>query len=177
MTLAHVFGGNGGPGAGFIHPLTGSDHLLAMFTVGLLSAAIGGRAIWTLPTAFVLAMICGGIAGIMHVPVPGVEYGVALSVVLLGVLLAVGPTLDVRYAWLVTAVFGSVHGHAHGVEMPRVASPILYVVGFVAATAGLHMLGVFSGLLIQCRAGGTGRLRASGLAIGTAGLILLARLT
>lgn len=173
VALAHAFGGNGGPGAGFMHPLTGGDHLLAMFTVGLLSAAIGGRAIWTVPSAFVLAMIAGGVLGIAHLPLPGAEIGVALSVVMLGAALALGPRMPVSCALAVTATFGMYHGHVHGTEMPLVASPALYVLGFVAATAGLHLIGAVSGLLMQCRAGGTTRLRASGAAIAGIGLILL----
>ena len=139
-SLAHVFVGDGGPGAGFMHPLTGGDHLLAMLTVGLLSATIGGRAIWTVPAAFVLAMIGGGVLGIAHWPLPGAELGVTLSLVMLGAALAFGPALPTWCALFVTAVFGAFHGHAHGTEMPLVSSPTLYVVGFVAATAGLHLI-------------------------------------
>ncbi len=61
---ALVFGGDGGPAAGFVHPLTGPDHLLAMYAVGVLSAQVGGRAIWGVPSAFVAAMIAGGLHGI-----------------------------------------------------------------------------------------------------------------
>lgn len=176
VALAHVFGGNGGPGAGFMHPLTGPDHLLAMYTVGLLSAAIGGRAIWTVPSAFVLAMVGGGLLGILHLPLPGAEWGVVLSVVMLGAALALRPVVPVSWALVVAAAFGMFHGYAHGTEMPLASSPVLYVAGFIAATAGLHLIGAVSGLLIQCRAGAAGRLRAFGVAIAGAGLILVVRL-
>lgn len=176
VALAHVFVGNGGPGAGFMHPLTGGDHLLAMYTVGLLSASIGGRAIWTVPSAFVLAMIAGGALGIAHVPLPGTEHGVALSVVMLGAALTLGPAMPERWALLAAATFGAFHGHAHGTEMPLVSSPALYVAGFVAATAGLHVIGALSGLLMKCRTGGIGRLRACGAAIAGMGLLMLVTL-
>jgi urease accessory protein len=173
---AHVYVGNAGPGAGFMHPLTGPDHLLAMYAVGLLSAVIGGRAIWTVPCAFVLMMIVGGVAGMLHVPLPGVEAGVALSVIVLGGAVALGPATPARLALAATGVFGLLHGYAHGAEMPRVSSPMLYVVGFVAATAGLHVLGALSALLVQCRGGGMAKVRLGGAVIATAGVYFLVSL-
>jgi urease accessory protein len=173
LAFAHIYGGDGGPGAGFMHPLTGVDHLLAMYAVGLLSAVLGGRAIWTVPGAFVAMMTVGGLVGMLHLPLSGAEAGVALSVIVLGAAVAIGPSVPALFALLAAGVFGLLHGYAHGAEMPSVSSPGLYVLGFVAATAGLHVLGALSGLLAQCRPTGAYRVRLGGAAIATVGVFLL----
>jgi urease accessory protein len=78
---AHITStGSGGFGSGFVHPLTGPDHFLAMFAVGLWGAQMGGRPVWTLPVTFPLIMVAGGAAGMFGLPLPGVEIGIALSI-------------------------------------------------------------------------------------------------
>jgi urease accessory protein len=168
--MMHVFVGDGGPGAGFMHPLTGLDHLLAMYAVGVVSAQIGGRAIWTVPSAFVLMMIVGGILGATSAPLPGTELGVAMSVVILGVAVAGAGRVPAWSALAAAGFFGVFHGFAHGGEMPTAASPALYALGFAVSTAGLHVLGALTGLLALCRREGHTRLRWAGVAIGLAGL-------
>ncbi len=175
IVWAHVFAGDAGPGAGFMHPLTGVDHLLAMFCVGVLSARIGGRAVWLIPVSFVLAMLFGGIVGMAGVPLPGTELGIAASVLTLGGLLALGDRTPMRLGILAAAVFGLFHGFAHGHEMPIVRSPALYAVGFLVSTSGLHVLGALSGALAMCRPGGASRLRATGAIVSVAGVYFAAR--
>ncbi len=135
--------------SGFEHPLTGLDHFLAMFAVGLWGAQIGGRAVWQLPVTFPLIMVVGGILGILGVPLPGVEIGIALSILVLGLAIAA------RWKpaeWIVLAlisVFAICHGHAHGAELPRAADPADYAIGFVVATGFIHVIGVGVGLLSE----------------------------
>jgi urease accessory protein len=171
--IAHGFVGDGGPAAGFMHPLTGPDHLLAMYAVGLLSAQIGGRAIWTVPGAFVLVMVAGGILGAATGPLALTELGVAVSVVALGAAVAVGGRAPVWIALAAAGCFGFFHGHAHGVEMPAASSPPLYALGFAVSTIGLHVLGALTGLLVLCRRRGRGRLRWTGVCIALAGAVLV----
>lgn len=172
---AHGFIGDGGPAAGLIHPLTGADHLLAMLTVGVLSAQLGGRAIWVVPTGFVTVMVIGGLLGAAGARLPGAEVGVSASVVALGLAVALGRRMPLWIATALAGVFGLYHGFAHGAEMPRVATPALYALGFAATTAGLHVMGALSGLLVLCRPNGVTRLRWIGSAVGVAGIALLAR--
>jgi urease accessory protein len=174
MMLAHVFVGDGGPAAGLMHPLLGADHVTAMFSVGVLSARIGGRAIWTVPATFVLVMIVGGILGATIAPLPGIELGVATSVLVLGVALAAAGRAPVWSALVAAGFFGLFHGYAHGGEMPAVASPVLYALGFAVSTIGLHIIGVLSGLLALCRRHGATRLRGAGVVIGLAGVWFVA---
>ena len=132
--------------SGFTHPLTGLDHALAMVSVGLVSAQIGGRYIWTVPTVFVLSMMISGAMGIFQIPLPFVEQGIAASVVLLG--LAIVLMEKGRGHWVVllmVAFFGLFHGHAHGTEMPNSASPIYYGVGFIFASSMMHVAGILIG--------------------------------
>ncbi|MBZ9796412.1 HupE/UreJ family protein [Mesorhizobium sp. ES1-4] len=155
MAQAHIIqSGTGGFGSGFEHPLTGLDHFLAMFAVGLWGAQIGGRSIWTLPVAFPLIMVAGGIAGIAGVPLPGVEIGIALSIVALGLAIACAWRPAEWVALLMIAVFAICHGYAHGAELPNAADPADYAIGFVIATGLIHLLGIGFGLLLGKAFGG-----------------------
>jgi len=127
---------------GFRHPISGLDHVLAMVAVGLWGAQLGAPAIWVLPVAFPMVMAFGGMLGLMGVPLPGTEYGIALSAILLGavVLFEVRPPLGIAAA--LVGVFAIFHGHAHGTELPPGQSALLYSMGFVIATGCLHALGI-----------------------------------
>jgi urease accessory protein len=144
---AHITStGSGGFGSGFVHPLTGPDHFLAMFAVGLWGAQMGGRPVWTLPVTFPLIMVAGGAAGMFGLPLPGVEIGIALSILALG--------LAITFAWhpaewmalCLIAVFAICHGYAHGAELPFAADPADYIIGFVLATGLIHVFGIGVGL-------------------------------
>ena len=127
---------------GFRHPISGLDHVLAMVAVGLWGAQLGSPAIWVLPVAFPMVMAFGGMLGLMGVPLPGIEYGIALSAILLGaaVMFEVRPPLGVSAA--LVGFFAIFHGHAHGTELPPGQSALLYSMGFVIATGCLHALGI-----------------------------------
>ncbi len=137
----------GGFLSGFLHPIFGFDHLLAMVAVGLLSVQIGGRAIWTVPATFVAALGLGGALGVFGVALPQVEGAIALSVFALGLVIALHGPLLTPIAMAFVAFFAMFHGHAHGVEMPRLDAPEFYFLGFMAASALLHLTGVGLGFL------------------------------
>jgi urease accessory protein len=167
--LAHAPGaGEAGLAAGFAHPLLGLDHVLAMVAVGLWASQLGGRALWLVPASFV-ALMMAGVALAFVTPLPAVELGILGSLVVLGALVAFAARLPVAVGALIVGVFALVHGHAHGTEMP--AASLLYAVGFVAATAMLHGIGVAAGLYSKGKAGWL--VRAGGAAVAATGLILL----
>jgi len=148
LAHAHMYGSNtNGFLSGFLHPISGLDHFLAMFSVGLWGALIGGRSVWTLPVTFPLLMVVGGILGILAVPIPSVEIGIALSIIVLGL----GITLNWKPSeWIVLAlisVFAIFHGHAHGTELPNAVNPSDYALGFVIATGLIHILGIAVGII------------------------------
>jgi urease accessory protein len=128
--------------AGAAHPILGADHLLAMVAVGLLGAQLGGRARFALPAAFVAALAVGAVAGASGFALPGMEHGIALSVLILGAIVAFAKRLAPSSAAAIAAVCGIFHGVAHGVEMPADATGALYGAGFVLATLALHIAGV-----------------------------------
>jgi urease accessory protein len=136
-----------GAGAGFIHPLSGLDHTLAMVGVGLLAARIGGRAMWMLPAAFICLMVMGGALGAAGVALPFVETMIALSLIALAAALVLGSRIDALAGAALVGAFALFHGHAHGTEMPLEASGLAYALGFVAATAALHAAGLGLGLM------------------------------
>jgi urease accessory protein len=163
--------GAGGFASGFLHPILGFDHLLAMIAVGLLSVQIGGRAIWTVPLAFVLFLGFGGALGLVGIPLPEVEGAISISVLALGLAIAFQTRLPIWLAMAFVGFFAIFHGHAHGEEIPTLADPWTYVAGFMLASALLHLIGVGLGLL-----GGRPQLRAhfgSGCAGIGAHLLLL----
>jgi urease accessory protein len=156
---------------GFTHPFSGLDHILAMVAVGVWAAQIGRPALWVLPVAFPLAMAAGGLLGVAGVPVPGIESGIAASVLVLGVLIAFQAKPPLVLSIALVALFAVFHGHAHGTELPQAASPILYGLGFVVATAILHLIGLGIGAAMRLPAG-TMALRVGGGAIAAAGIAL-----
>lgn len=176
--LAHTFGAHdAGLVHGFLHPVGGWDHLLAMVAVGLWAAQRGGNALWLLPTAFVGAMIGGGLMGMAGLALPQVELAILLSVVALGGLVALGSRLPLLASAGVVALFAVFHGHAHGVEMPEAAQPLLYGLGFAVATALLHAAGIGTALSLRRLVEGSKgalALRGTGALVGLAGAALLA---
>jgi urease accessory protein len=146
IAQAHVGSGDGGFLHGIGHPLTGIDHLCAMIAVGLWAAQTGGRAIWVVPVAFVSVMLIGGLFGLQGIHFPWGETGVALSVLMLGVLIAAAARLPLVASIIIVGLFAFCHGHVHGLEMPTLLSPRAYVAGFALATALLHASGVVLGV-------------------------------
>jgi urease accessory protein len=146
---AHVGGESlGGFGSGFTHPLFGVDHLLAMLAVGIWGAQMGGRSLWTLPVTFPLVMAFGGVVGMAGVPLPDVELGIALSMLVLGLAIAFAWRPFEPAALTIVAVFAVFHGYAHGAELPAAADPVSYSMGFVLATGAIHLLGIAVGLFL-----------------------------
>jgi urease accessory protein len=134
---------------GFMHPLGGFDHVVAMVAVGLLAARLGGRALWLVPASFVATMTVAGFAGSTGVALPYVETGIVVSVVVLSAVALFGVAMPVAAAMGLVGFFAVFHGYAHGLEMPETASGITYGSGFVAATAMLHGVGIGLGLMIR----------------------------
>jgi urease accessory protein len=163
--------------AGLLHPILGIDHLLAMVTVGLLSAQLGGRAIWTVPATFVSVMAVGGVLGIVGLPLPFVEFGIALSVVALGIALFVPKKLPVWLTMLFVGLFALFHGHAHGSELPALSETFLdvvaYIFGFLVATATLHLIGALVGQTMESSPRGANLLRFAGVVIAGIGIFLV----
>jgi urease accessory protein len=168
--LAHTPGAaEAGLAAGFAHPLLGPDHLLAMIAVGLWASQLGGRALWLVPASFVTVMAAGAGLG-MVTALPAVELGIIGSLVVLGALVAFAARLPAAVGAAIVGAFALFHGHAHGAEMP-VGASALHALGFVAATALLHGIGVAAGLYSRDTAAWL--VRAGGAAVAATGLVLL----
>lgn len=168
--LAHEAEGfAGGFVSGFLHPLFGWDHVVAMVAVGLWGAFLGSPAIWLLPVVFPLVMAMGGAAGVAGIPVPAVEAGIAASALVLGAMVALAARPPLWAAAVIVGVFAIFHGHAHGTELPHAAGPLAYSAGFVLSTGLLHLSGIALGLAARWRAGRLA-IRAGGGAIALAGV-------
>lgn len=159
--------------AGFTHPVLGLDHLLAMLSVGILSAQIGGRAIWTVPITFVLVMAVGGLLGLIGIGLTAVEIGIALSVFILGIAILADSKFPLIAAMIAVALFAIFHGYAHGAEMPSIARPFLYAAGFLTGTAIIHLVGVLIGDIPQHYKAGPTILRVLGGGIAIVGVLFL----
>lgn len=143
----------GGFASGFLHPLFGPDHVVAMIAVGLWGAFLGAPAIWILPVVFPLVMAFGGVLGVLGVPLPEVETGIALSAIVLGLVVSFASRPPLWVAAVIVGAFAIFHGHAHGTELPEAANAISYSLGFVIATGLLHLGGIAFGLLARWPAG------------------------
>jgi urease accessory protein len=171
--LAHVQVGEAtGFLAGFLHPISGLDHVLAMVAVGLWGAQLGAPAIWLLPVTFPLVMALGGFLGLVGVPLPGVEIGIAASALLLGVAVMTERRPSLYAAAALVGFFAIFHGHAHGTELPPGQSGLLYSLGFVVATGCLHAIGIAIGAIHRWPAGKVA-LRLAGGGVGLAGVFFL----
>ena len=165
-----------GEAAGFLsgvrHPISGLDHVLAMIAVGLWGAQLGAPAIWLLPVAFPMVMAFGGMMGLMGIPLPGAEIGIATSAILLGsaVLFELRPRLVVAAS--LVGFFAIFHGYAHGTELPPGQNGLLYSIGFVIATGGLHGVGITIGLIHRW-GWGEKVVRLAGAGVAVAGLLFL----
>lgn len=172
--LAHPgHGAVTGAEAGFLHPLMGADHVLAMVAVGLLAVLRGGRALWALPLAFLGLMSVGAGLGMAGFALPYAETGIALSIVVFGLAALVGLRAPVALLAALVGVCAVFHGYAHGAEMPETASGLTFGLGFLAATALLHAAGIGLGAA-AVRIGATRAAPALGAGVAAAGLALLA---
>ncbi len=178
LASAHIVPGTThGFREGLAHPFTGLDHLLAMFAVGLWAAQHRGRAVWMIPLTFVGVMGLGGALGLAGAAMPGgqlaVEIGIAMSVLVLGALIAGAAQFKLSWSMGLVALFALFHGYAHGHEMPAAMSAFSFSLGFMGATLLLHGLGLATGFYLQKE---TRALRTAGAGIALCSLCFFAAL-
>lgn len=127
--------------AGVLHPVSSFDHLLAMLTVGLWAATLGGTSAWKIPAAFVMMLVVGAMLGMNGFHLPLVEPFIALSVLLLGVVVTLALRVSAIAAITMVSLFALFHGHAHGSELIETASSYHYLIGMTLASSALHLSG------------------------------------
>ena len=172
-TFAHAEAGLGeGFSSGFLHPITGLDHMVAMLAVGLWGSILGGQALWILPVTFPIVMAIGGAMGIAGFPLPEVETAIALSGVVLGAMVAIRAQPPHWLAYGLVGLFAVFHGHAHGTELPAASGPLAYGLGFILATGLMHIAGILIGLLHE-KPGLKWVVTAAGVFIAFTGLFFL----
>jgi len=165
---AHEGGSAAGLLSGLYHPISGVDHVLAMVAVGIWGAQLGSPAIWVLPVTFPMVMAFGGMLGLLGVQLPGVELGIGLSALVLGLMVALERRSDLGVAAALVGFFAVFHGFAHGAELPEGQSGLLYSIGFVVSTGTLHACGISLGLVHRWE-WGRSALRFTGAVIALAG--------
>jgi urease accessory protein len=170
--LAHVGFHPAGLGDGIAHPLSGIDHVLAMVAVGLWASQMRWPAWWVLPLTFPAAMAVGAALGFAGVALPWTEIGIAVSVLVLGLVIAFARRPPLAVSVVLIALFALVHGYAHGAELPASAPGFAYAIGFLTATLALHAIGLGFGWLANLSAGRLA-MRGAGAAIAVAGIALL----
>jgi urease accessory protein len=158
--------------AGLGHPFSGIDHILVMIAIGIWASQLGRRAVFALPVAFPLIMTLGAFLGVIGVPLPAVEAGIALSAIFLGAAVLLKSRADLRMAVPLVAIFGLFHGHAHGSELPLEQNALLFGAGFVAGTGLLHAVGIAFGLMRGWRWGRVA-LHGAGAAVLASGIAFL----
>ena len=169
-SLAHAHPGHGGAdfSGGFVHPFLGMDHLLAMFAVGLWAAQLGGVSRWALPVGFVGAMSLSLAIGVAGFSLAWTEACIAISLLILGALIAAKVRVLPWCAATMAAGCGFFHGLAHASEMPAGGGDP-YAAGLVLSTVLLHLGGLWLGTRLIC-AGRSRWLQAAGTAVCAAGI-------
>ena len=172
---AHNFTGMVGFYDGISHPVLGLDHFLAMISVGIVSAQIGGKAIWIVPATFVSIMTIGGLFGFFLIIYEFffVEVGIVFSVILLGFAISIDKKIPTKVIIFFVGIFGFFHGTAHGIEVPAAANPILFVLGFICGTSAIHLFGVAVGFLSIKTTISSILLRLTGITFAIYGIYLL----
>ena len=160
--------------SGFMHPLTGLDHMLAMLAVGIYAAQRGGRARWLALLLFLGGMAAGGAAGCLQWAWPQLEAGIAASVLVLGLMVIVGRRMPALPGYALITGFALCHGYAHGIESPSGSAFELYGAGFIASCVILQAAGYGAARLLGAHhAIWT---RSGGALVAAAGLMMLVRL-
>ncbi|UCE90627.1 MAG: HupE/UreJ family protein [Pseudomonadota bacterium] len=168
---AHTIGASGGFSTGLAHPLLGWDHMLAMLAVGVWAAELGGRSVWKVPAAFLIAMALGAGIAVAGLPLFGVEGWIATSILVLGLLIAAPKGVSGGIAAGIVATFALFHGHAHGAGLALSASPLAYFAGFMLTTVCLHLTGIGAGRAL--RSSRQDIIRAGGIVLAAAGAWLV----
>jgi len=173
FSQAHDNGLGDGFIAGFTHPVLGLDHLLAMLSVGILSMKIGKKAMWLLPVSFVVMMFLGAVLGFNGFELLSVETSIALSVIILGIMIAYGQFAPFLLSISIVSFFALFHGYAHGSEIPYLADVNGYIIGFMSATIIIHLIGIVMTFSLMKLKLGTTLLKYIGLIITLSGLPFL----
>lgn len=173
----HAHGIGGGFMAGISHPVLGLDHLLAMVSVGVVSAQVAAHkfkhALWSVPACFVVVMAFGGALGMVGFGLTAIELGIVLSVIVLGLVIAGGGKINAVTLFASVSIFAVFHGYAHGLEIPELADSGAYIAGFMFGTAGLHLLGVAIGHGADKIPDGAALLRYTGAIVSGMGFHIL----
>jgi urease accessory protein len=172
--LAHTGHDASGLAHGFVHPMTGVYHVLAMVAVGLLAAQYGGRALWLVPLSFVVAI--AGAIGMAGIAASVAEVGIGVSIVILGLAIAFQLRPPTFVAMAAVGFFALFHGYAHGAELPDGITGLWFALGFLLATSLLHSTGVGLGLLLQRQASSRRLVQAGGGAMALVGAAVLSHL-
>lgn len=168
--------------AGFIHPFTGMDHMLAMIAVGIWSVQAFAKPrgkvrdkvwakVWIVPLAFAGLMLAGGVFGIAGIRTPLVEPMIAASLLVLGLFVALRVKLPLPAGAAMVGTFAVFHGLAHGSELPA-GHALALLSGMVIATMLLHVTGMLLGRFVMER--NVWLPRIAGIAAAAFGVGLLA---
>lgn len=174
---AHSMQSAAGFVSGLLHPVFGVDHFLAMLSVGIISAQLGGKNIFRVPALFVIMMIIGASIGLLGFSIANLEAGIALSVILLS--MAIVLIKGSSYLLPIMACvgfFGFLHGYSHGLEMPKASDPVFYAGGFVISTVAIHLTGVAIGHYLTAYQRFNGVLRHMGSLMTGMGIMIFFKL-
>lgn len=131
---------------GFVHPWFGVDHILALSAIGFWAGLAGKRTLWLLPGCFMIAMIIGALLNFSGLVLNDMEIWVSFSVLLLGVLLFSNAIIPIALAATTVTAMALGHGYVHAAEISSNAHAPSYALGFLAATACLHGIGILAAL-------------------------------
>ncbi len=158
--------------SGISHPLMGLDHLIVILAVGLWLGVSARKQAPLMVTVFLAFLGLGAVVGASGFVLPSVETGIAVSVLVAGLLVATLARLSAVVTLALLVLFALFNGAAHGTEMPVAATPLLYGVGLLVSTAVLQLAAVRLGQMAH-GVGAEWLLRTAGVLGGGFGAWLL----
>lgn len=140
-----AFGNAGAFWAGFLHPLTALEHVLAIVAFGLLGGLQAPGPAFAALGAFALALLIGGLVGVSGLVPPDLllhlGFAGTASIAVIALLVALARPLPSSLLIGLAIVVGLLHGLANGTAHPASFNPIAFLIGLVVGpTLVAHLL-------------------------------------
>jgi len=142
FVLAHSGGSHvAGLSDGFMHPVTGLDHLLIAIAAGFWAARSGDHGVPDV--VYFMSMLLGGmLLGICCIQFPDLQLSTILVVGLMVMFIALSIVAPHHFAYIFFGGFALYHGMVHMLEMSSPANATGYIFGLLLSTGLLLMLGL-----------------------------------
>jgi urease accessory protein len=135
---------------GFMHPVTGLDHMLIAIAAGFWAARSGSHGVADV-VYFVSLLLGGMLLGAVCMAFPQLQLSTTLVLVLTVAFIALSIAAPQHFAYVFFGAFAVYHGLVHMLEMPALITAVGYMLGLVFSTGLLLMLGIILRQVVASR--------------------------